>query len=769
MAVCTIVARNYLGHARVLGASVKRTNPEVRFVTLVIDAASAEPLGGDVGDVFGLDDLGVEPEVLEPMLVMYSVMELATALKPFLLTALLAQGHDVVTYLDPDIEVYADLDDVFAAARESAVALTPHVLRPLPRDGMEISERTIMLAGMFNLGFVAVAPGAEVFLEWWQERLRTEAVVDFENGLFTDQRWVDWAPAFLDVAILRDPGLNVAYWNAHERTLTRDGDGRLLVDDGPLRFFHFSGFDPDEPWLLSRFMGDHPRVLLSESEVLTRLCLDHASALDGAGHAGAITAPYGLAALPGGPVLTSEIRRVFRNALLSRSPFTSPPSRPFSEPGALREWLETPVPCLAFGRLAPADLAIWEGSAELQRQFPSVLGAASVGFTRWLDDAPDLTERYGALGLRPSRTARSTGRHKRLSSGWAIVPTGSPEPAETVRHVAHLVGDAVGRAGVPWSVVEPPLAGGAEGQWPRRGTAPQDAWLENLVVCIDTEHFSEDRVVEALAERHGARVALWFAPGDELPFGCGQVARMFDEHWVLTEAAANVVRALGVAAIEVVTLPNSLGAASAVPGWMAEQVAAGPTFLVPVDASGSLSRRSPELAVRAFVEAFEPGTARLVVVVAGGRMTRQQAETLRQTARASSDVTIVEVSLDDPGLPAAVQASAGVVVLHPSPAFDVVAALAEIAGVPVVRSSPSAGPVGTVPDVMLVPEVRDENGRGVPDVDAAAEVLARLATSVPRPRARAQRPSAITRHVRRLTLDLPGAARRLVGRWGVRR
>ncbi len=48
------------------------------------------------------------------------------------------------------------------------------------------------------------------------------------------------------LAILRDPGYNVAYWNLPSRTLAGAPSGGYTVNGEPLRFFHFSGYDPDE-------------------------------------------------------------------------------------------------------------------------------------------------------------------------------------------------------------------------------------------------------------------------------------------------------------------------------------------------------------------------------------------------------------------------------------------------------------------------------------------------------------------------------------------
>ena len=97
---------------------------------------------------------------LQHMATMYDVMELATALKPFLLRHLLDEGAPSATYLDPDIEVLAPLDDIAEAAERDGIVLTPHRLTPAPDDGLQPDEQVYAQCGTYNLGFVAVGPGA---------------------------------------------------------------------------------------------------------------------------------------------------------------------------------------------------------------------------------------------------------------------------------------------------------------------------------------------------------------------------------------------------------------------------------------------------------------------------------------------------------------------------------------------------------------------------------------------------------------------------------
>ena len=105
-------------------------------------------------------------------------------------------------------------------------------------------------------------------------------------GYFVDQRWFDLAPGFLsDLAIVRDPQYNLAYWNLHERQLEYT-DGIYSVDGRPLGFFHFSGFDPAHPPVLSRHQDRDGR---RAHPVLERSLDEYAPAVLDDGYATAAT------------------------------------------------------------------------------------------------------------------------------------------------------------------------------------------------------------------------------------------------------------------------------------------------------------------------------------------------------------------------------------------------------------------------------------------------------------------------------------------------
>ena len=264
--------------ATVLGESFLELHPEARFVIATIDSFSP-PLVRSNSNIEYLD-VGDLSEIIDEfwlMATIYDVTEFATSIKPFVMRNLLSEST-VVLYIDPDIVVYDRLDVLVERTERYSITLTPHCLRPMKRDQKTPSEHDIMQSGVFNLGYIGVSKGAEEFLDWWAEHLRRDAISDPTRHLFTDQRWIDLAVPIFRPNIIEQPEYNVAYWNLDQRDLTLD-DGSVLVDGERLKFFHFSGFDPKQPWWLSKHHPVTPRVLVSSNTALKMLCEDYAHRL----------------------------------------------------------------------------------------------------------------------------------------------------------------------------------------------------------------------------------------------------------------------------------------------------------------------------------------------------------------------------------------------------------------------------------------------------------------------------------------------------------
>lgn len=388
MKVVTICARNYLPYARVLARSFRQTNPQDEFVTLLIDLLADDEVPTEDFEVVGPSVLELDDDDFARMTFMYDVTELATALKPWALQWVLDGGHDVAVYIDPDIAVFDSLQLIAEPALKSGIALTPHRLTAIPRDGLRPDESDIMCSGIQNLGFIAVSDKGRPWLEFWKARLLTDSVVDLPNQLFTDQRWTDWIPALFDYVKLADPGLNVAYWNLDERGLERSGDN-YTCNGHPLRFFHFSGYRPSQPWCLSKYISDAPRVVVSEHPALIPMLTAYDEQLRAEGLYDPDQEAYRFGTFADGAVLSRGIRRLYRKEFLDarrprRTSVVEEPPLPDYREGFsnLRSWLAEPSNRMpALSRLA---YSIWASRVDLQGVFPEPQTASREAYGAWL-------------------------------------------------------------------------------------------------------------------------------------------------------------------------------------------------------------------------------------------------------------------------------------------------------------------------------------------------------------------------------------------------
>jgi hypothetical protein len=108
------------------------------------------------------------------------------------------------------------------------------------------NEVTSLRVGVFNLGVIGVrnTPEGRRFAQWWGERTYEFCRAEIHHGLFTDQKWINFAPIFFEgVAIVNTSRHNVATWNLTTRKFTGDLAHGFEVDGQPLGFYHFTGFD----------------------------------------------------------------------------------------------------------------------------------------------------------------------------------------------------------------------------------------------------------------------------------------------------------------------------------------------------------------------------------------------------------------------------------------------------------------------------------------------------------------------------------------------
>ncbi|WP_138483495.1 glycosyl transferase [Dyadobacter bucti] len=269
----TICSINYLAQARTLGDSLKSTNPEILFFIGLVDSLDGILFEDSFAPDFPMIEIDkIEISGFQEMADRYNITELNTAVKPFYFTYFFKRYPEAenVIYFDPDIIVFQPLTGLLNSLKIHPAVLIPHINTPI-EDRLTPNELHHLNTGVYNLGFVAFSRSEENdnFIKWWEEKLRYECLIDLCNGLFVDQNWMNFLPIFVpNTLIERNPGYNAAYWNLHERTFSFQ-DGTFLVNgEHPLIFFHYSGYDPAKPEILSKYQD---RFELAQRADLTEL------------------------------------------------------------------------------------------------------------------------------------------------------------------------------------------------------------------------------------------------------------------------------------------------------------------------------------------------------------------------------------------------------------------------------------------------------------------------------------------------------------------
>lgn len=182
----------------------------------------------------------------------YTVIELTTALKPFLALKLLKHSSKVL-FFDPDVMVFNSLRQIIDQLDKYSIIITPHYF--IPKINGLIDDARLMRFGPYNLGFFAANNSNESkeFLNWWSERCVADGFDDAQFGIFTDQKWVSIALCFFPfIHVSYNSGLNVAFWNLEERSVSVTNEGKYIINNEfPLVFFHFSSFNKKSPEKLS--------------------------------------------------------------------------------------------------------------------------------------------------------------------------------------------------------------------------------------------------------------------------------------------------------------------------------------------------------------------------------------------------------------------------------------------------------------------------------------------------------------------------------------
>ena len=251
--IYTVCTANYLYQALTMGESLKKTNPDYELIIGLVDELPVMDFEIpyqiiQISEVQEVNLAGFKGE--------YTVMEVATACKPVFGLYLFEKyiALEKLIYFDTDLWITDTIESIEKNLDSYDIIITPHITQPIDLQE-EWNEKQFLNAGLYNTGFVGMKRSENTFkfLNWWKNHLKEYGYYDFCNGMGIDQLCVNFVPIFYDKVLIEySPAYNLAYWNIHEREVTFENGKYVINRIENLMFFHFSGYTPDKPNLLSK-------------------------------------------------------------------------------------------------------------------------------------------------------------------------------------------------------------------------------------------------------------------------------------------------------------------------------------------------------------------------------------------------------------------------------------------------------------------------------------------------------------------------------------
>lgn len=657
-AACTIVASNYLARAIVLHDSLRNEHPEVDFWLLLIDD---EPLGSLAQEavarrgihVLRVGEIGLPPEEIANFRFAYDVTEVSTAYKPWTLEAVIHRSGLHTFYIDPDIEFYSPMTSLVEAVHSHEVVLTPHVLQGMKRDGAQPSESDILGSGIYNLGFIGLNRNALKVTEWWCERLKRECYSAPSQQRFTDQRWIDFAPALFDCYISKDETYNVAYWNADTRPMSV-GNGQYRVRDRPLSFFHYSGFSESAPHLLTRHHTGRPRILLSEHPALAGLVKSYLESVAAAQEeCSDMDSEYPFEHFPCGEKIPLALRRAFLVSLVNaEQKGSTPPPSPFGPGGekAFENWMNEPVPTFG-GRVSVPQVLLFlrEIRDDLKQAFPDPTGADAIRLIDWFRESGRKQFQIPSGLIRiPEPAIRRSQEHK-IVPGLEVI--GYLRTESGVGQAARLLVSALQPSQVPFrTLVDSTPSSRQLHPFLIQETHPLDAdeRFECCVLCVNADSVRAVRRRLGPEYFHKRRIAgLWFWEVETFPQHLHSAFQEVDEVWVASKFIQDILTPISPVPVHHIPLPFGVGSKTDPLDRASLGIPEGFFFLFSFDFHSIFRRKNPIGIVEAFKQAFADGEGPVLVIKGiNAEAHTVDLELLRFATKGRTDILLLTDYLD---------------------------------------------------------------------------------------------------------------------------
>jgi glycosyltransferase involved in cell wall biosynthesis len=719
---CTIAPAASAPKALVLAKSFLEFHPDARFAILFIDQPDYTVAVPNL-ILLGLTDLALGPGEEWRLPMLFRAREMMALLKPRLLQVLLRTGAKVAAYFEYSSLVLGPISDPELTDQADSVVASPRIENDF---------------GDCGRSFIAVSQGAERHLTDWFDQSWNGNVVKGspapgEDRLEALEGVFDRVPH----SVITTPTWALCYANLNPNAFQSAANG-YQVDGKPIRSFDFRGYDPDKPYLLSKYQGLEPRILLSEVPALTKLCDDYRARIVEAG-AGRPGSKRDANSLPGGLPLNHRILKLYRDALdRFRAGEGVEPRSPFEPEGeqGFVDWLNEPLGEPKNG-ITRYILAIHNEREDVQNAFPDPLGADALGFRGWFLNygrhelnVPDIFV-PGATSTRDSVPGEAID-----SSECAVNVAGFFRAELGIGGAARSLLSALEAAGIPFNTISFCTTASRQDN-PFVDRRDNSAQADLNIACINPDLFSSFAKETGRELFHGRyTIGVWFWEVEDFPKSLHGAFDYVDELWVASQFMHETFLKVSPKPVFKYRLP--IVTPQVDPSLSRRDLGLPErfTFLFSFDLFSVLERKNPIGLIRAFTRAFPDCDGPVLVIkTINGDKRCLEMEKLKYAVRGRSDIILREGYLSEIENNTMTALADCYVSLHRSEGFGLTIAEAMALGKPVIATAYSGNMEFMTPENSYpCPFVRAEVGSerepypadshwSDPDAEAAAQLL----------------------------------------------